>query len=174
MKTKILAGLLLALGMVGIAQADTNTLNFTGTVGTACAFRTSTNGTLAIDPSNYDVFATNVGSGTPGLVQIEYVGAPSLTIDSATPLNYVGTGTPPTSMYMYQWVSAQEPVNQASWAAAGATTPGNWVAGGGNPKTIVLTTESSTDQLTINLKAQEPNTPFVAGQYSSSINMSCS
>lgn len=173
MKTKILAGLLLALGMVGIAQADTNDLTFTGTVGTACAFRTSQNGVLAIDPTNYDTFGTNVGGGQPGIVQIEYVGAPTLVVGGATPLSYTGTGTPPTSYFQYQWITAQEPVNQAAWAAQGATTNGTWVSGQGS-KQIVLTTESSTDSMQINMQAQQPDTPFVSGTYSSTISMTCS
>jgi hypothetical protein len=173
MKTKILAGLLLALGMVGMAQADTNDLTFTGTVGTACAFRTSQNGVLAIDPTNYDTFGTNVGSGQPGIVQIEYVGAPTLQVGSASQFQYIGVGTPPTSYYQYQWITAQEPVNQAAWAAQGATTNGTWVSGQGS-KQIVLTTESSTDSMQINMQAQQPNTPWVAGTYSSVISMTCS
>jgi hypothetical protein len=173
MKTKILAGLLLALGMVGMAQADTNDLTFTGTVGTACAFRTSQNGVLAIDPTNFDTFGSNVGSGQPGIVQIEYTGRPSLTVNGGTPFAYVGSGTPPTSYYQYQWITAQEPVNQAAWAAEGATTNGTWVSGQGS-KTIVLTDESSTDSMQINMQAQQPNTPWVAGQFSSVISMTCS
>lgn len=67
------------LALLASTQAMALDLNFSGTVSTSCSLAVGQAGTLALVPSQPSILSTGVSGGQPGIVNVTYIGTPTLT-----------------------------------------------------------------------------------------------
>jgi hypothetical protein len=141
------------------AQSATQTLTFTGTVSSSCAFTATQNGTLVASTSMPYVLtsATNNG-GTPGMVSIAFNSTPTVSFQSISGF----ASSPNVSLITSPTYTTTVSSNLGPWTANGGAFTRTYSAG-------------TSDDITINFQAStgDQSKPWPLGQYSASVTVTC-
>lgn len=159
--------LLILLGLIS-TFATAETLNFSGTVSTSCAFSNATTGSLVAHTqgSNYVLDGSFDGSGTASTVDIAYSGQPTFTINALQNLSSFPNGTPTVNQYNTGvFFGLNDNTANANAVGANSFTSGS--------KSFLLdNTTASSDTATVRVSARA-NSPFPVGNYSAEVVVSC-
>lgn len=80
----LLMSLCFSIASCAPAHAATSNINASGTISTVCSFSSTTAGTLAVQTSNLHRIATDTSGGTSAGFNIQYMGTPTITLNTPT------------------------------------------------------------------------------------------
>lgn len=146
---------LIVLFFLSVAHAAN--VQFTSTVATNCTLTVSQGGIMTIDPATPGIMSTNVAGGSPGVVGLNYLGTPTLTV--TLPSTFT---TAPTLTFTPAFSG------QVTSSAAGQLTLQSGVA----TKTY---SSGNTDTVTISLAVNSQSAAaFPTGSYIANVVVTCS
>lgn len=148
--------LLLLLAFCGTAQAATETLTINGTVASTCVFSSPVNGVFGYEVQTPNVLDTQLTGGLDAGVVINYNGTPTVTIDEITTFATVPSGFTDT-------VSFTNTLTTTNGSRTYSNGTASWVESG----------STTTDALTLRLRAVNAQGSFPIGNYSASTTVTC-
>jgi hypothetical protein len=141
------------------AQSTTQSLTFSGTVSSTCAFTSTQNGVLVSTAAMPYVLTTNVNSGgMPGVVTIGFNSTPTVSLSRIT-----GFTTSPDL----------DTITSPTYTTEVYSAFGQWIANG-ESFTRTYSTGTS-DEITIDFQAAtgENSKPWPIGQYLATVTITC-
>ena len=156
-----------ALATLGMAAAQAETVNFSGTVATSCTFSNKTSGSLVASSngSSYVMDAGFAGHGSGASVDIAYSGSPTFSIQAVQGFSSAPGGAPSLTS-VSTGVSFGVAANQTAAINAGAT---GFSSG---TKYVTLDNGSTSDTATVKMAAYAA-TAFPVGNYDAQSTITC-
>lgn len=149
--------LLIALMFVGTVNAATQSLTINGTVSSVCSFGSATNGVFGFEVQTPQQLDTASTGGTNASVLIYYNGTPTVTVPEITTFSATPSGFSDTVNF----------TNYLTSSNAGSITYS------GGEATLTESSGTSTDTLTLRLRAVNAQNNFPIGNYSAGTIVTC-
>lgn len=164
---KIIAIALALTGISGIAHAES--INFSGTITTSCAFSNASAGELLATGNGTEYQLASgfgAGSGIPATVDIAYSGSPTFAINAVPTVAYSGGGSAPTPTSITTGIWFTEAANTTNAVNAGADS---FTSG---TKVFSLNNSYTTETARVRMAALS-TTPFPTGTYTATTTVTC-